>query len=506
MIIDMKFVILLHIAIFSVMAARGSEPYNVPAVIPEVAENSPAGAAVWKFRLGSRSAAVEMARPLADGGDADALFLIAFAMESKEPAKLSRGQAMDYYYRKAAEAGHSEAQLRRSLILLVSGLEKERNESRQNLESAAAEDPKASRILGEAWLRGLVGGKPDSGKAGEYWKNAAAKGDAASSLLLARLHDGTLGFPELIDENSAIGFYKAAAEGGEDEALVPLGSLLLKNARSPEEKAEGRRWLDKAIERKIYAGWMALGDNETTAGNDENLAQEYYRKGADANEPGCMVKIANRCGDPERRVWLRKAQEAGSPVAAAELGELLLKDNMPDYRTAGSCLIAAAREGIVSAQYDLGLLYLERKDGNQDPAAAVMWLTEAMKSGDTEAQYKLANLNESGIGCPVNYANAGVLYTMACNKGHAAAATHIARMALEGLGTERSPAQAKAHALLGLERGDQSANFILRALDGKLDETESVKAEKALADLRAGVRPSRSPESAKDAPQLRNQR
>jgi TPR repeat protein len=506
MIMHMKFVILSCIAIFSVMVARASEPYNVPAVIPGVAENSPAQAALQRFRLGSRSAALEMARPLADGGNADALFLIAFAMEAKEPAKLSRGQAMDYYYRKAAEAGHPEARLRRSLILLASDLEKERNESRQNLESAATEDPKACRILGEAWLRGLVTGKPDTAKAEEYWKNAATKGDTASSLLLARLHDGTFGFTELIDENSAIVFYKTAAEGGEDEALVPLGSLLLKSTSNPENKTEGRRWLDKAIEKKIYAAWLALGDYEMAVEKDGKLAQEYYHKGAEADEPGCMVKIAAGCGDPERRIWLRKAQEIGSPVAAAELGELLLKDNMPDYRAAATCLIAAAREGIARAQYNLGLLYLNRNDGGKDPSAAVTWLTEAMKAGDTEAQYTLGNLNEYGIGGPVNYANAGVLYTLACKKGHAAAATHIARMALEGLGTDRSPAQAKAHALLGLERGDQSANSILQELDGKLDDTESAKADKALADLRAGLRPTRGPESAKDAPPLRNQK
>lgn len=110
-----------------------------------------------------------------------------------------------------------------------------------------------------------------------------------------------------------------------------------------------------------------------------------------------------------------------------------------------------------------------------------------MNSGDAGTQYKLATLHEEGIGCSVNYANAGVLYTLACNKSHAGAAPRITRMAAEGLGTKQSPAQAWAHAALARERGDNSTSDLLAKLDAELDEPAKAVAEKALADLRAAA-------------------
>ena len=75
---------------------QASAAYSVPAAPLEVMGDGPARAAYEAFHAGSPAAATEMARPLAESGNADAWFLLAFAMEGKEPAKMSRGQAMDY--------------------------------------------------------------------------------------------------------------------------------------------------------------------------------------------------------------------------------------------------------------------------------------------------------------------------------------------------------------------------------------------------------------------------
>ena len=107
---------------------------------------------------------------------------------------------------------------------------------------------------------------------------------------------------------------------------------------------------------------------------------------------------------------------------------------------------------------------------------------------DAEIQYQLATLHEQGIGGPVNYANAGVLYTLACGKGHAGAAERIAAMAAQGLGTKQSPTQAWAHATLAIERGESSAKELLAKLDGQLDTAGKAEAAKALSDLRAAVK------------------
>lgn len=455
----------------------------IPASLPEISAASPLKAAVEAFLQGRRIAAVDMAKPLADGGDPDALFFMAFTMEAKEPAKLSRGLAMDLYYRKAARAGHPEAEMRRKLILLGSTLEKDRHEALQWLETTAAGgDLRATRILGEAWLRGLVDGMLNPARAEQYWKDASERGDGASLILLAKLYEGNFGFPEKMDPESSLGYYRRAAEAGNSEAFVPLGAHLLAGGN----EVEGREWLEKAIKKNIQSAWRVLGDHEEKGGD---AAEACYRRGAAAGDASCMLKIAEVSADPiESRAWLKNAADVGSLRAAAELGELMVGDKEPDLAEARRYLISSAREGIWQAQHRLGLLYLEGRDLAADPVAGVAWLTEAMKAGDAGVQYELATLHEQGVGCLVNYANAGVLYTLACNKGHAGAATRIAWMAMEGLGTERSLVQAKAHAMLALERGDESAKELLAELDGKLDPTTVVEAGKILADLRAAMK------------------
>jgi TPR repeat protein len=52
-----------------------------------------------------------------------------------------------------------------------------------------------------------------------------------------------------------------------------------------------------------------------------------------------------------------------------------------------------AREGSVSAQYELGRRYLKGDGVAQDRAAARKWLTEAANGGSTEARKQLRELD-----------------------------------------------------------------------------------------------------------------
>jgi TPR repeat protein len=465
----------------------------IPAALPQADNDSLAKEAVAAYREGRRNGALEMARPLAEGGNADALFLMGFLLESApEPARLSRGQAMSYYYRRAEAAGHPEAPGRRKLVLLASGTKDEQKAVTALLESAADRgDARSARILGEAWLRGLVDGTPDWTKALQRWTAAADAGDTASLILLARLHEGEFGFPEKRDPGAAMEFYHRAAKLGEADACIPLGMLLLAAG-----KDEGRDWLGKALDQGLHRARLVMGDHELRVRGDRKAALEQYSKGMEAGNRQCMHRLAkllledaNSPGERTRgQELLRKAAEAGDPAAAADLGLRLLGGEAPDYASARTWLISAAMEKVPEAQYELGILYLEGKGCSRDPVAAVAWLTEAMKGGDPEVQFKLATLHEEGIGTSVNYANAGVLYTLACNKGHGPAATRIARMAAEGLGTEPSIPKAWAYAALAVERGDPPAKALHADLDSKLAPPDKPLAEEALAGLRSQVK------------------
>lgn len=128
---------------------------GTPAAPPKV-EEGPTKEALTLFNQGRHEAAIVLARPLAEKGDADALFLLGFAAETGQGMESSREAALESY-RLAAAGGNQEATYRRALILLNSADENERQQGSTALEDASKTEPKnAGRILGEAWLRGLL--------------------------------------------------------------------------------------------------------------------------------------------------------------------------------------------------------------------------------------------------------------------------------------------------------------------------------------------------------------
>ena len=116
-----------------VLPLRGAEsqPTGNSASVPaEVA--GPAKAAMDAFQAGRHAKAVELAQPLAEQGNADALYLLGFAHESGQGAEASKDKALDFY-RKAAAGKSKDAVYRMSFILLASDKEEERDQARQAL-------------------------------------------------------------------------------------------------------------------------------------------------------------------------------------------------------------------------------------------------------------------------------------------------------------------------------------------------------------------------------------
>lgn len=478
-------------ALFLIFSASciGFAAAEQPLPIPRISRESPLWGAVEAYRNRWDFTAIELAAPFADKGDPDALFLMGLTRETQQPARQSRGQAIEYFYRKAAAAGHPEAAVRCLLIPLGSNLESEKNDAKAALETAAAKkDLSAARLLGEAWLRGFVDGNANFDKAAECWEMAAKSGDASSMVLMGKLLDGTFGFSEKRDPAKAAEYYREAKRVGDDQSLIPLGRLLLGGDESIRSEEEGRNLLNAAAEKGDARAYLFLGDYEMSSENNQQAAAEFYGKGARAGEPKCMLKLATGLltksdSDTEGLRWLEKSADSGNPDAAANIGRRLAGQNPSK---AARYLLLAANEGIPEAQSDIANLYLSGGLGYRDPASAVAWLTEAMKSGNAQMQYKLGTLHEQGIGGPINYANAGVLYTMASTKGVAAASGRIAYMASEGLGMKSTNLpQAWAYASLAVERGDIASKDLLALLEKKMDETAKVEGAKVLGTLKS---------------------
>lgn len=486
--------------VISAQAAVSLPPDNT-AALPKDAEG-PAKAAMEAFKSGRHAKAVELAKPLADAGNAEALYILGFAHESGQGAELSKEKAMEYY-RKAAAGKHKDAVYRMSFILLASEKEEERDQAREALETAAKDDPAvAARILGEAYLRGLLTPTPDPDKAVFWWKRAADAGDVPSLLLIARFYEGEFGFPELKNLKEALASYSKAAGLGNAGAMSALGSRLMSGDKEIRDEKKGREWLKKAIAAKEYSAYLVLGDFEEHTNKDLKAALTEYERGKDAGQVDCMLRTADFYlqgkgveKDVDRGMaLLTKAAEAGNPFASFRIAVDSLSAEKPDLLKGYSFLLSAANGNLAEAQNELGLLYLSGKLGVADMQAGVAWLTRAAQAGYAQAQNNLGAIYEKGVGgVPQNIENAGQLYTLAANQGNGPATFALARLVSEGVGTKQDSIKAWALATLASERGEKDAAKLAEQIGSKLDTSDMVKAKKELDDMKSG-------KAGKDAP------
>lgn len=486
--------LLLFSALTASLNAAVSFPSDSSASVPATVDG-PAKEAMDAFQAGRHAKAVELAKPLADQGNAEALYLMGFAHETGRGIEASKDLALEYY-RKAAAAKHKDAAYRLSFILLASEKEAERDQAREALETAAKDDPAvAGRILGEAYLRGRLTPAPDPDKAIFWWKRAADAGDVPSLLLMGRFYEGQFGFPELKDSKEALASYAKAAGLGDAGAMAALGSRLLSGDEKIRDEKKGREWLKKAVEAKEYSGYLALGDFEENIKKDLKAALAEYERGKDAGQMDCILRTADfylegkgvEKDSARGLALLEKAAEAGSAVANFRLAVQALSVEKPDLLGGYKHLVAAANGNLVEAQNELGLLYLSGKLAVADSAAGVAWLTRAAQGGYAQAQNNLATLYERGAaGVTQSMENAGQLYSLAANQGHGPATLALARLLYLGVGTKADPVKAWALATLAQERKAEDADKLVAEIATKLDEKQKAEAKKQLEDMKSG--------------------
>jgi len=458
----------------------------------------PAKPAMEAFQSGSHIKAIELAKPLAEQGNAEALYLLGFAHESGQGVEPSREKALDYY-RKAAAGKHKDAVYRMSFILLASQDLKERDQARQALETAAKDDPEvAARILGEAYLRGMLTSKPDSEKAVFWWGRAADAGDTLSMILLARFYEGQFGFPQSKDSDKALTSYSRAAGLGNSGAMAVLGSRLLSGTEKSRDERKGREWLKKALDAGESSAHLVLGDYEEFVKKDMAAAFAAYSRGSDAGQVDCILRLADfhlqGKGTPKNEEkgneLLRKAAESGHPIANLRMAAACFSGEKPaaDKLVTGyGHLVTAANANFGQAQNELGLLYLSGKLGATDASAGVAWLTRAAQGGNPQAQNNLAALHETGLaGLPKNLEQAIQLYSLAANQGHGPATHALARLVNEGMGTQSDPVKAWVLATVASERGEKEAESLARRIIDQLDEKQRADALRQLEELKFG--------------------
>lgn len=489
---------LLAMCLIQPLTAAVSLPVDQSAAVLPTQVEGPAKEAMAAFEAGRHAYALELARPLAKDGNSEALYLLGFAHETGQGIEASREKALDFY-KQAADRKHKDAVYRMSFLLLASDKTEEREQAGKALEAAVKDDPAvAGRILGEAYLRGLLSKNPDPDKAIQWWTRSTDAGDIASPLLIARFYEGQFGFPEKADARKAMDHYAKAAELGNAGAMAALGSRYLSGDEKLRDEKKGREWLKKAIAAKEFSAYLALGDYEENVKKDLKAALANYEKGKDNGNIDCMLRSADFylegkgvTKDADRgSALLVKAAEAGHPVANLRIavGYFAKEKISPsDGLTGYAHLLSAANANLAQAQNELGLLYLSGKLGIADGPAGAAWLTRAAKNGHPQAQFNLGSLYLQGAGgVDQNVQSAAELFSLASNQGHLGAMSALAQLIYRGGGKDADLVKAWVLAKLALDGGEKATETLVDEIHAKLTTAQRKDAQEQLAQAKTG--------------------
>jgi TPR repeat protein len=113
-----------------------------------------------------------------------------------------------------------------------------------------------------------------------------------------------------------------------------------------------------------------------------------------------------------------------------------------------------AKSGNVQAQVKLAEQYYSGIGQLQSYKQALVWYEKAAKNGNVDAIYKVAVMHEQGKGCQSNVRDAFNYYLKAAERGHCVAQSKVAAMFEKGEGTTQSDARAYLWYRVCAERDD----------------------------------------------------
>jgi len=282
--------------------------------------------------------ALHWLRAAANSGHGDAQFFLANALNSGQGAPLERDEALGWY-RRSAENGM----------------------------------PIAQRILGSKYLTGDDTTAPDPNEALRWLTLAADAGDPGAMHNLAVAYGGAHNIAR--DDAKALKWYAAGSEAGLARSTYALAQYYERGRGLPADIKQAALLYREALEQGDDRAALRLGYLTGQGLLDAYMPPHF---GVD------WTVVAAREGDEDAKNWLRKHADAGLRAAEAAFARLLL-DDPAQAAEALPYLERAAEAGEVSAQFELGMLYMTGLGVTLDYVQAHSWLNIAATSGHAKA-------------------------------------------------------------------------------------------------------------------------
>lgn len=221
----------------------------------------------------------------------------------------------------------------------------------------------------------------------------AEAGDAAAQTLVAEILSRGLGMRR--DDRSAAGWYQRAAEQGIPEAQFQYALMLLDGKYVPKDVKQAHALMEAAAE----------------AGNrlaQFNLAQLIIDREVD--DAGMARAVS----------YYERAAKAGLADAQYAMAQIYLNGfggKKADLHQARNWLTLAARQNFDTAEVDLGTWLIEGRGGERDLRSGFNWIKRAADGGNVAAQNRLAKLYMNGLGTEPDSVLAGAWYILARRSG-----------------------------------------------------------------------------------------
>ena len=166
------------------------------------------------------------------------------------------------------------------------------------------------------------------------------------------------------------------------------------------------------------------------------------------------VEATARGDDATALMWFRKAADQGYVTAQLNLGTMYLTGRgVPkDDGIAFSWFRKAAEQGDATAQFQVANSYLTGRGVAKDEPAAMIWFRKAADLNDAWAQFQLGNMYRDGRGQPRDYPQAAIWFEKAAAQGISGAEAVLGVMYLRGEGVTRNPQTAMSWFLKAANR------------------------------------------------------
>jgi TPR repeat protein len=219
------------------------------------------------------------------------------------------------------------------------------------------------------------------------------------------------------DDAKALLWFRKAADQGNANAQLNLGTMYLTGRGVPKDDAMALSWFRKAAEQGIASAQFQVGNSYLLGrgvARDEAMAMTWFRKAAELNDAWAEFQLGNMYRDGR-----------GQPR---------------DFPQAVICFQKAAAQGISGAELVLGVMYLRGEGVTPDPQAAMSWFQKAaghevlandpnaapLNVVKAQAQFMVAAMYEEGVGVPKDITQAISWYRKSAVLGNVGAKTNLA--------------------------------------------------------------------------------